>query len=91
MTIVEQLRCIKYLNPQARCVVWEGGIVKYDTAHVGAKPTLKECEEVLSIIREQMTEEELQRSKEEEIKTKEAEILRAMAITELEAGQIAVK
>ena len=60
----ERLECIKIINPDAHCVVWEGGKVIYDNAHVGKKPTLIECESVLTQARENI---ELRRSQGNEI------------------------
>jgi len=54
MTASEYLKCIKQINPDARVVVWEkdGQLVpKWDAAHTGAMPTLKECESVLPEVR----------------------------------------
>ena len=82
MTLEERLKCIKHINLEAHCVVWEGGIVKYDPAHIGVKPTLKECEAVLSIVQEQMASEETKQLDEEKIQAK----MRELAIQSLKAS-----
>ena len=87
MDIHERMLCIKYINPKARCAVWNdepGGRVVYDEiCHVGKKPTLEECETVLSLVREQtankLTSEGLQTANEEKIRAK----IRELAITSL--------
>jgi len=62
MTNQEYLYCIKKLNPNAHCVVWQDGDkqwVVWDDAHIGKKPTEKECEAVLT---EVQTEINIQKS-----------------------------
>lgn len=81
MNTEERLKCIKHINPKAHCVVWEGGTVKYDPAHVGVKPTLKECKTVLSIIQEQMVIEKEVHLNEEKIDLR----MREIAISSLKA------
>lgn len=80
MNLEERLKCIKHINPQAHCVVWEGGVVKYDPAHIGAKPTLEECEKVLPVVQEQLALRETEQLYEEKVQEK----LREMAIKEIE-------
>jgi len=82
MTAEEKLRCIKYINPKAHCVVWEGGIVKYDQAHIGAKPSTKECETVLPIIQKQIEKEKEKHINEEKIRVK----MRDLAIESLKVN-----
>jgi len=90
MNIHEQLRCIKYINKKAHCVVWQDDhsdgktqYVKYDKAHKGKKPTLKECEDVLPIIQSEIDTEEKARSQRELIGKEEKEILEDQAIQQL--------
>ena len=39
-------KAILHINPQARFICWENDFarVDYDPLHIGAKPTLAECE-----------------------------------------------
>lgn len=82
MNLEERLKCIKHINPKAHCVVWEGGIVKYDPAHIGVKPTLKECEAVLSVVQAEMALEKEGQLNEEKIQTK----MRELAVQNLKAS-----
>lgn len=56
MTADEYLRCIKKLNPSSHVVIWldtPDGVPypKWDDAHSGDKPSMKECEAVLDEVR----------------------------------------
>jgi hypothetical protein len=79
----ELLKCIKHINPNAHCVVWEGNKVVYDAAHKGKKPTLKECEDVLHIIAEEMQNEQEKQQENILIKEEQENIFKADAIDSL--------
>ena len=51
MEPIELLKCIKYINPKAHCVIWEGNKIVWDEAHKGKKPTISQCELVLDEMR----------------------------------------
>ena len=57
MTAEEYSKCILKINPMARVVVWDlHGVLtpKWDSAHIGKKPTLEECESVIDEIIDEM-------------------------------------
>ncbi len=86
MNIYEHLRCIKHINSEAHCVVWEDGKKTkpvYDKAHKGKRPTPKQCEAVLSEVQEAMVIEQEKLDEEALIKTEEANINRQQAINNL--------
>jgi hypothetical protein len=80
MTADEYLRCIKKLNPSSHVVIWldtPDGVPypKWDDAHSGDKPTIKDCEAVLDDVRAEITKE------------KDAEIAKA-ALAEIDLKSI---
>lgn len=83
MNIEEQLRCIKEINPNAHCVVWEGGKVKYDKAHKGKKPTLKQCEAILSKVQGLVLGEHKKNDQKKLVDQKVEDNARKAAIAEL--------
>ena len=92
MTNEEYLKCIKHLNPEAHCVVWQDNEkqwVVWDNNHKGGKPTIKECEAVLSIVQTQIQQEQDDIVKEKKIKDEIDRTAREQAITNLRArGEI---
>jgi len=44
--MIDITKCILHINPKANFVCWENDFdrVIYDPSHIGAKPTLAECE-----------------------------------------------
>lgn len=83
MNCIEKLKCIKKINPGAHCVVWEGGLVKYDASHKGKKPSNAECESIFSTIQSEMIEEEEKINEEELIRSEEKKIIKEQAIQSL--------
>lgn len=80
MTPEEYIKAIKYLNPNAHGVVWgtgEGMTVKWDAAHQGIKPTLKECETVLPQVQTQILNEKVLSETKEKAKV-EAQVKEAV-------------
>lgn len=62
MTSDELLRCIKKINPSAHVAIWQDDAdsepyPKYDAAHIGHKPSKKECEAVLDDVRDEIAKE----------------------------------
>jgi len=97
MTPTEYLCAIKKINPLSHVVIWGSGVEMkpaWDDAHVGAKPTLAECEVVLPEVRTMLKEQ----AKEQKVKVlaeklseKAARKELKMDLTEIDAQIIALK
>ena len=87
MNIVERLRCIKNINSQAHCVVWEDRVA-YDPAHVGSCPTLAECETVLTVVQSEITVENEEKENQRLIDEEKNKILEAQAIANLKTANV---
>ena len=84
----EYLLCIKKLNPQAHCVICrdtpDGELYpKWDPAHIGVKPTIKDCEAVLAEVQAEIQQKEAEKAKEQMIRAEMDRIVRVQAVDNL--------
>lgn len=84
ITMDEYYRCIMKINPNAHVAICQDSEAaepypKWDNAHEGVKPTLKDCEAVLAEVQAEMAAEKAVKDKETLIQAK----MREMAVDKL--------
>jgi len=83
MNWLEYDKCIKYLNPKANYTIDGNLVVTWDFYHVGVKPSLEECLQVLPIVQAQMDDDLYANIREQLIQDEMQEMMRQLAIQQL--------